>query len=390
MIKLRSLCVTVVLSFVLAAHASATPALEYLKLLRSQISASSSQIPTMTSAADEAATRVLAGGKFWVAGTQREFPAECVERAGGLKIATPLGDHEPGAGDVVLFGLNGPIDSAADQKLRKWSDAGAKLILFGHADGMIVKHLNNDAWIDCGQTPGLRVGDKICPTDTVVNLANAWAFTGEFIAACTRRGKMPVIYESYGLPGGRERAARLGKATFHDDLKIPPIHEGVLAKEYYAHIDHSLDSLEKGDGRAVEQIASWIATAGPAQCTAQIIGHIFPLHVQDPRAPQLIATLKGEVATVVPTAVVLHIGYQKPPTTLLDAMAKHPFKFFYSAVDLGPQLALGNLLRFNPQWPLADACVEIPGYDVPALPESGVINAGIYWSIIAQAASAKK
>ncbi len=390
MTKIKRLSLAALLAILFALHSSATPALDYLKLLRSQISASSSQIPTMTSAAEEAAKRVIGGGKFFVGGTQGEFAAECTERAGGLKITTPLGDHTPAAGDVVLFGVRGPIDSATGQKLAKWSDAGTQLVLFGHSGALIVKHLNNDTWLDCGKTPGLRVGDKICPTDTVVNLANVWAFTGEFIAACTRRGKMPVVYESYGLPGGRERAAKLGKTTFHDDLKIAPIAAGVLAKEYYEHIDHSLDSLEKGDGRAVEQIASWIATAGPAQCTAQIIGHIFPLHCQDPRAPQLIATLKGEVATVVPTAVVLHIGYQKPPTTLLDAMAKHPFKFFYSAVDLGPQLTLGNLLRFNPQWPLADACVEIPGYDVPALPESGVINAGIYWSIIAQAATARK
>ena len=51
---------------------------------------------------------------------------------------------------------------------------------------------------------------------------------------------------------------------------------------------------------------------------------------------------------------------------------------------------LANLLRLNPQWPLADACVEIPGYDVPALPESGVVNAALYWSIVAQADNAPK
>jgi hypothetical protein len=371
-------------------RASATPAQDYLKLLESQIKASSAQIPLLTTGAEEAARRVTAGGKLWVGGTQLEFAPECNERAGGLKITTPLGDQSPAPGDVVLFGLSTSPDASLQQKLRKWRDAGTELIVFGHRDDALAKNLNIQMWIDCGETPGLRVGDKICPTDTVANLANVWAFTGEFIAACTRRGKMPVIYESYGLPGGRERAAKLGQQTFHDGLKIAPIAAGVLAKSYFQHVDHSLDAITKGDGRAVEQIASWIATAGPAQCTAQIIGHIFPLHCQDPRAPQLIATLKGEVAGVVPTAVVLHIGYQKPPQDLLDAMAKKPFKFFYSAVDLGPQLALGNLLRFNPQWPLADACVEIPGYDVPALPESGVINAGIYWSILAQAASASK
>jgi hypothetical protein len=271
--------------------------------------------------------------------------------------------------------------------VRHWRDAGTQVIVFGHRDEAMAKRLEIATWIDCGQAPGLRVGDKICPSDTVANLANLWAFTGEFIAACTRHGKMPVVYQSYGLPGGRERAAKYAKATFHDDQKIAPIAAGALAKEYYQHIDTSLDSLAKGDARTFETIAGWIASAGPAQCTAQIVGHIFPLHCQDPRAPQLIHMLQGELATVIPTPVVLHIGYQKPPTTLLEEVVKKPFKFFYTSVDLGARVSGGNLLRLNPQWPLADACVEIPGYDVRALPESGVINAAIYWSIISQAAS---
>jgi hypothetical protein len=374
----------------IAARGEDSPAKAYLKLLREQVRSDTGQIPAMTQAAEEAAKRITGDGKLYVTGTQREFAAECVERAGGLKLTQALGDRTPSATDVVLMGLNTAPDDSFAQKLAHWRSTGTQIIVFGHRDDALAKKLGITTWIDCGQSPGLSVGDKLCPTDTVTNLANVWAFTGELIAACTRRGRMPVVYQSYGLPGGRERAEKLAKLTFHDDEKIAPIGAGVLAKAYYQHIDDSLKAIEAGDGRAVEQIASWVATAGPAQCTAQIIGHIFPLHCQDPRAPQIIATLKGELATVVPTAVVLYIGYQKPPTALLDAMAKKPFKFFYSAVDLGPQLALGNLLRFNPQWPLADACVDIPGYDVPALPESGVINAAIYWSIVSQAGSMRR
>jgi hypothetical protein len=375
----------IALLIAVAARGEDSPAKAYLKLLRARIRSDAAQITQMSPAAEEAAKRITIGGQLLVTGTQREFAAECVERAGGLKLTQPLGDRTPAANDVILVGLSTAPDVVYAQKLAHWRSTGTQIIVFGHREDALAKKLGITTWIDCGDAPGLKVGEKVCPTDTVANLANLWAFTGELIAACTRRGKMPVVYESYGLPGGRERAEKLGKLTFHDDEKIAPLAAGVLAKAYYQHIDDSLKAIEKGDGRTVEQIASWVATAGPAQCTAQIIGHIFPLHCQDPRAPQIIATLKGELATVVPTAVVLHIGYQKPPTALLDAMAKKPFKFFYSAVDLGPQLTLGNLLRFNPQWPLADACVDIPGYDVPALPESGVINAAIYWSIVSQA-----
>ena len=64
----------------------------------------------------------------------------------------------------------------------------------------------SDAFIDSGPSRGLALDQfKICPTDTVINIINAWTWTGEFIGACTRQGKMPTVYESYGLPGGRER-----------------------------------------------------------------------------------------------------------------------------------------------------------------------------------------
>ena len=91
---------------------------------------------------------------------------------------------------------------------------GTQLIVFGHRDEAFSKRLNIDTWIDCGKRPAYRSADKLCPTDTFVNLANLWAFTGEFIAACTRHGKMPVVYQSYSLPGGRERAESLRSRRF--------------------------------------------------------------------------------------------------------------------------------------------------------------------------------
>jgi len=42
------------------------------------------------------------------------------------------------------------------------------------------------------------------------------------------------------------------------------------------------------------------------------------------------------------------------------------------------------LPHINPHWPIADACIPVPGYDVPILPASGVINAAIYWAIRAE------
>jgi len=40
-----------------------------------------------------------------------------------------------------------------------------------------------------------------------------------------------------------------------------------------------------------------------------------------------------------------------------------------------------DTIWIDPMWPFGDACVPIPGYDVPALASSGVVNAAIAWEL---------
>ena len=60
-------------------------------------------------------------------------------------------------------------------------------------------------------------------------------------------------------------------------------------------------------------------------------------------------------------------------------------KLVYSDVQPAqPPEAASNILYLDPGWPLADGCVAIPGYDIPILPASGVIQAAIYWAIASE------
>jgi hypothetical protein len=79
----------------------------------------------------------------------------------------------------------------------------------------------------------------------------------------------------------------------------------------------------------------------------------------------------------------LLLGYQYPPAEYLQAMrpgdrliytTQHPLKG-----------ARPGMLYIDPHWPLDDACCRIPGYPIPILPASGVAQATIYWSIVADA-----
>ncbi len=54
---------------------------------------------------------------------------------------------------------------------------------------------------------------------------------------------MPVLYQSYGLPGGLERGKNYRGKRFHDDLTIKPIPAEVLGREYLDQIEGMLCAL---------------------------------------------------------------------------------------------------------------------------------------------------
>ena len=37
----------------------------------------------------------------------------------------------------------------------------------------------------------------------------------------------------------------------------------------------------------------------------------------------------------------------------------------------------------RPKWPFGDAVTRVPGYDVEILPSSGIVQAAIYWAVVA-------
>ena len=70
---------------------------------------------------------------------------------------------------------------------------------------------------------------------------------------------------------------------------------------------------------------------------------------------------------------------------MIDASRREHTRLFYCSVLRGGGGLAENTLYANPHWPIEDACVQLPGYDTPILPASGVIQSTIYWSIVAEA-----
>ena len=59
-----------------------------------------------------------------------------------------------------------------------------------------------------------------------------------------------------------------------------------------------------------------------------------------------------------------------------------PPRRIYSTVEQDDRPPDPNILYLKPHWPLADACITIPGYDIPILPASAPLQAAIYWSTL--------
>jgi len=351
---------------------SAAPVTEsYLSRLQNTITQTRSNLATLTKSADRAANEFLAGGNIWVAGRQADFVAEACGRAGGLMAIAPLGRQVPANHDIVLYGAPGPLDEGDLRILNQWQEEEATVITFSSPAGVFNNHF---------------------PIDTVANVVDLWTWTGEFVAACTRSGKMPILYQSYGLPGGAERGKKYQGKRFHDDLTVKPIPAGVLGGRYLDQIEPMLAQINHTQMPKILQAAQWWGQVTSAMIL--VTGHLFPRHGQDPRTlslGDLVAVPAWENKDLLDAShlplFVLYIGYQFVPQKLLDQAKATGIKLVYFDVQPAqPPEPAGNILYIAPAWPLADGCVTVPGYDVPILPASGVVQAAIYWTIASERA----
>jgi hypothetical protein len=371
---------SVVLLFALSACCSpwvsgAPSAGNYLSRLQDTISQTRSNLLAITRSADQAARQFITRGNLWAAGRQLDFISEACGRAGGLMAIAPLNKQAPTNHDIVLYAVPGRINDEDSRIIEQFQKQGAMVVKFESSADLFDDHF---------------------PLDTVANVSHLWAWTGEFVAACTRLGKMPVLYQSYGLPGGIERGKRYQGRRFHDDLNIKPIAPGVLGKSYLSEVEDMLASIQETQMQKILQAARWWREVPATSALTLVTGHMFPRHGQDPRAPSF-----GEFAAASvwehknlsdaahPPRFVLYVGYQFAPQELLDQARTGELKLVYFDVRPGqPPEPASNILYINPAWPLTDGCVTVPGYDIPILPASGVVQAAIYWAIASERAKA--
>ncbi len=361
----------------LAVAAHAEPDSSYLTRTVAALHACRADIPDMKAPADAAAKRLADGGALWAAG----YPAwvsELSGRAGGIMLIKNLGNNTPQAGDVVLFGGEPGVEVPANI-----TGSGALVIGFGSQPAS-----NDPPWF-----PNHAADADVSPT--LANLIPAWIFSAELVGALTRLDKMPVMYETIGLPGGFPRIYKYQRegVFWHEKNDVPPITAGVLGNRYADGVKAILLRADQEDRDGFNEAATWAADAlnDGHHVIMYGMGHFVPDEIQHTEIGKDFQSgvwnsgfsyLKTPDDKYSKGDVLIHIGYQHPPNGLLKAGREAGARVVY--VDILRNRDYVNdpgVLWIDPMWPWSDACVTLEGYDIPILPPSGIVNCAIAWEI---------
>lgn len=358
--------------------------------LREQRAAVSQWVPV----ADSAAARFLNGGRLWVGGPFPDFDGETCNRAGGLMPIRPLrhvgrtpGDTL-GAQDIILLGFHAP-DRHGPMLVRKLREHNALIVGFG------VKSAHAEAAAECHEwlepaAPRLLAG---APAGAILTIAQLWAFNGEFIAACLRRGRMPTVWQSIMVPGSDERNALYRPLRAHADFLPPPVPAKSIAAAYLDTLHQYVQRFRTSEWTRLEQAGGQVRTArasGNEAYACPLGGHLRPNIMDLSGSATDLADVSryieaGELAAMLQPGDLVYIqGYTDPPNALLTAAeAAGAFTVLSLAGKQGkpPERGAADVV-LDAHWELGDAAVPLDGYDVPLLPPSGFMAAAIYWALV--------
>jgi hypothetical protein len=403
---------------------SQTPALQYLNLIRKRLNAIRTDLPKLTALGEAMAGHMLAGGNLYTPPVNRFWVTEFNNRAGGL-----MGIHwpeKPRRHDVAFFALPDPRawDPRKDQTLTALLKSKAQLFAIGAKADVVAlgstkrfAGFTGAAGADEGLfgMPGIKPLACLRPFDMFVR---GWIATGEMIAACTRAGKMPMVWMSYWLEGSWVRNQYFLETDnirepwlmpfFHKRMYIPPLREGRVGNEF---LDFSagIHKLLEAQADKLALAGRWLAEAKKAGRLnwAVAVGHSYPQVLglasqgnwpgtggKDYTYPINWGGSFSNLRKAVPMslrdgAVCLHLGYSPVDVKDVAAILKRGVRFIYSS-PYGRPANLPehkNFIWLDLPWRPADATVDVPGYSVRILPGSSTAQTMAYFAILSEMAA---
>ncbi|MFC1538440.1 hypothetical protein ACFL6H_03370 [Candidatus Latescibacterota bacterium] len=409
---------------------SVSPAEIYISKVIECVNHSEIILDEMSEAADKAATRIMNGGRIFVTddetifrtGTEEAkimpgggysypmhedwggFVAEACDRAGGLRQVRPVPiEGKLTDRDVVLAGTLELNPDAQLKQLMGYKDSGVLVIVFGSAESSIAgiaDYLISNG-LETGTVPVMKIGNREAtgPVAGIANVINMWTFTAEFVAAVTRQGEMPTLWQSMFVPGAAARNEPIGEYMFHPFMRIMPIEPRDLGFQYISAVRSFLENIKSNElpkfQSAGELCADTITNGG--EIVASLIGHFMISQRRMPGYPNIFSIRENEYGSEQLEGILdkddvwLHVGYSYYPERELkfarETGAKTVCIFTPGPTDIGegnPVDADMNLIDIyiDPYWKHGDAVVDVADYDTKIIPPSGVIMISCYWMLL--------
>ena len=375
--------------------------MDYLAVLLAGVEGLRPRLPVISEAADQVAGHLAAGGRLLLASARPDFTSEGFVRSGGLMLAEEWRPHTRLApDDSVILGWSGASPDQELELLRDLRASGALIVGIGPAawagaDSQLGAGLFLESSLPLPEAVTAPFGGEGYPLISLQNLVVLWAFTGEIVAALTRVGQMPAMYQSVLVAGARDRNARFTGSRFHHTHQVPAIPPGQVGGDYLDAIGAILRALIEEEARAIERVGAACAQVlnDGRVIHAGMISH-FPVHQHgapgDPLYMRHLGALDGESPSSAELERELQsgdlfffLGYYRRPTQAYRAARRAGARIVEvitgDGADDPPQP--DHVIR--PKWPFGDAVTRVPGYDVEILPSSGIVQAAIYWAVVA-------
>ncbi|HUU59132.1 MAG TPA: hypothetical protein VMZ50_06280 [Phycisphaerae bacterium] len=388
---------------------TASGAERYYQWLMGALDGIEKQMPEISRSADAAAELFVKDEKTGIGAVgDRGFVGEALGRAGGIiRINYPHQLKDAGWKGAVLFGLRAEALAADLAMAAKKKEHGCVTIAMGQkslAPALKKAGMPFDVFIANGAADhdGLLSdagGRWVIPTVPAANIAAMWTWTGEFVAACTRRGKMPPMYLAYSCPGGRAWSNKYGSRKFHEAAPNA-VPAGQLGREYLRELRADLRTVhdkEMADIRKVAGLAVETRKAGKG-VYAFTHGHAILQRLAGPGNP-------GYFTQINRSWVDLRKDIQLRRGDLVYCVGFDQLfggswfrDFDKRAREAGAQLAWsisacrkGHTDSLPPDeplidqhWDFGDSAVVVPGYEIKILPVSGVIAEAALWMVSAE------
>ena len=331
------------------------PAEKFIGSVLECVNYTDTHIGSMTRPAEEAAKRLVQGGRIFITDDESlflsgddkvrvseagvvytihdqsgGFVAEACHRAGGLGFLEPLSDEvNLTAADVVLIGTLDLHPEEQRAHITAIKQKGTLVIVFGSGKSSIAPMADFviDNGLGAGLAPVFDIGSykPTGPLAGIANIINMWTFTSELVSACTREGKMPTLWQSMFVPGAEARNERIGKSVFEADIHVDPVEPQVLGRQYVAAVRGFFEKIRTNElpdfQNAGKMCADTISHGN--NVVTYLIGHFMTSQSRMPDFPDVFTVLDQ---TNIPEQideklhqgdVLLHVGYSYYPEGIL-------------------------------------------------------------------------